>query len=182
MSKRHTRLAQRYAAALHKSLDSFGADPKRVAAELHAVAELWKQNSELSSSLVNPLFSKTQRKAALATILSSLGVSPAVTRFLDLVFARERITAIAEISAVFTQRVEQAAGIRHVRVSTARSLNSDEKRDVERSLEETLTGRIEYSWVVAPEILGGLIVEYDGRVLDGSVGGRLNRLERQLLG
>lgn len=182
MSKRNTKLAGRYASALLKAVVDSKEDAAEVATELAAIAELWESNSQLSSSLQNPLFSKQERMQSLKIIMESLGLSGVVQRFVTIVFERDRIKALAELSEIFSQRVEKAAGIIRVSVKVARELSTEEKSEIESSLAAQLQGQAEYDWLVDPEILGGLVVEYEGHILDGSVSGRLDRLERELLG
>lgn len=182
MSKQYIKLAGRYATALQKAVEESGSDARSVASELEQLAQLWSSNLELSTSLQNPFFSKEDRMKSLQQVLQASQVSDVLRKFVSIVFERDRIKAIAEMSEIFSQRVEAAAGLMHVQVTVAREPGADEKSTIESSISERLQGKVEYKWSVDPTILGGLVVEYGGHVLDGSVSGRLDRLEKELLG
>jgi F-type H+-transporting ATPase subunit delta len=69
-----------------------------------------------------------------------------------------------------------------VEITTARNVDEDEMRSIETKLSAKLQGELVFSWREDSSILGGIIVQYGGKVLDGSLKRRVTAIERQVLG
>lgn len=188
MAKDYTKLASRYARALlrtvERELGSAGSPTpaQHVARSLSEFAAVWTREEELSSSIVNPMFEKGQRLEALITVAKLAELPEVARRFLRVVFERERIAALPEIAETFRQKADEAAGVVQVEVSVARPVDAEEVRNIESGLAQQISGRLEFHWSVDPALIGGMVVRYQGKVLDGSLSGRLERIERQLMG
>ncbi len=188
MGKYSGRLAQRYAKALLRSLqaetekEQIGLTLQQVSGELLGFARIWSAQKELSSSIVNPMFPKEERGNALLTLARAAGMSELGQRFIRVVFERERAAALPEIASAFAALADEAASVVRVEVTVARNVSSDEARAIQLDLRHRIPGDPVFSWKVDPVILGGMIVRYGGKVLDGSLSGQLERLERKLLG
>ncbi len=67
-----------------------------------------------------------------------------------------------------------------IKVISALPLTEEEKATIRDDMNRRLDGEPEVIFQVDPEILGGLVVEIDNRVVDGSVVGQLERLQESL--
>ena len=186
MSKRAGKLATRYAKAL---LRASTVNNQELSSEslislsesLLSVSRLWQENKELRDVILNPMFEKTQRQSAFIALAKMSGQRELLTRFLEVVFEKDRIIALPEIAAEFSELAARQARNVAVKVKIARSISSDESKDLELSLGQHIPGNLKFSWEVDPSILGGILVEYQGRVLDGTLSGKLERIEKALL-
>ncbi len=187
MSQNYGKLAQRYAKALLRAVENeqgregTPTPAQRVAQALAEFAGLWSEVPELSGSLVNPMFAQEERCKALLEIARRAEIPDVAQRFVRLVFERDRIAAFPAIAEAFAELADESAGVQQVVVTVARDISDNESRDIESQLSERIGGNLEFSWSVDPSILGGMVVRYSGKVLDGSLGGKLDRLERQLM-
>ena len=188
MAKRAGRLAQRYAKALLRTVEGElgkSGEPspaQQLASGLRSFAMLWLEERELSSSLLNPMFPKNERLRALLALAEHAALPQIARNFLRVVFERDRIAVFPEIAQAFALLADEAAAVVRVKVTVAREIPGEEVRSIQLDLRHRIPGKPEFSWAVEPAILGGLIVEYAGKVLDGSLSGQLNRIERKLLG
>lgn len=198
MAKKVGKLASRYARALLSAVgkesaaeqpsgqgaSSLTAAPlttaQKLAAELEQFAGIYHRDERLASALLNPMFEKGERKNALVAIARTSGLSDVLVRFLDVCFERDRIAHLPEIAAAFREAADRAAGVLQVEVTTAREVGADERRAIEQGLVTQLKGSPRFTWKVDAAILGGMVVRYAGKVLDGSLGGRLARIETRL--
>lgn len=186
MAKKSGKLASRYAKALLRAVErelgreGMPSPAQQVAGRLSEFASLWTRERELSSSIINPMFERGQRKSALLEIAKRAGLTDLEQRFLQVVFDRERIGALPEIAEAFAAEADRAASVVQVEVVVAREISPEEARGIEASLAQHLQGNLEFSWSVDPEIIGGMMVRYGGKVIDGSLRGRLDRIERRL--
>jgi F-type H+-transporting ATPase subunit delta len=186
MAKTVGKLATRYAkallAAVIREQGSQGSPTpaQSVAKALKEFAGLWQREHSLSVSLQNPMFEKNERANALVKIAEEAGLPDIAVRFLRVCFERERIAALPEIAQAFSDAADADAGILQVEIITARSISTEETKAIEQGLTSQLHGTLSFRWRIEPEILGGLIVRYGGKILDGSLAGRLTRIEHKL--
>jgi F-type H+-transporting ATPase subunit delta len=103
-----------------------------------------------------------------------------LVRFLKVLFERDRLVALSEIAESFQRLADQCASVIPVEISTARPISPEEVGRIETRIEQSLSGTPEFHWKVDPALLGGIVVTFEGKVLDGSLNGRLNKLERTL--
>jgi len=187
LAKNVGKLASRYARALLRAVDTeLGTNgsptpAQDVARVLNEFAEVWSSGRELSGSMLNPMFEKRERLAALLKIAENAGLPDIARRFLRVVFERDRIAALPEIAKAFGEQADASAGVLQVDILVAKEVDQEEARSIESSLGQHIPGTLEFRWSVEPSLIGGMIVNYDGKVLDGSLNGRIERIERSLL-
>lgn len=193
MSKAAGKLANRYARALLRAVEreqgSEGepSPAQQVAGALSGFVHTWETEKILSTSIQNPMFDKGERQNALLQIARNAGLQDVLIRFLEVVFDRDRIAALPEISTAFSALADASAGMVRVEVVTARGISDDERWKIQENLGGRLFAqsgaakRLEFHWKISPEIMGGMVVKFGGKVLDGSVKGRLERIERALV-
>jgi len=175
MAKRAGKIASRYAKALLKVSDKLSAD-------LTKVSSTWKESKELKDVVLNPMFDKNQRQSALINLTKQISTDKTVERFLSLVFEKDRINFLPEIVSEYVRLVDVKANNVDVEVKVARELPIEESRDLEKTLSEIIPGNLNFNWLVEPSLIGGILVKYQGKVLDGTIKGKFERIERELLG
>ena len=187
MSKTNSRLASRYAKSLLLAVEEeLGVDGKptpaqKIAEELTGFIEVWNSHMELSEAVVNPMFPREERLLALEAVSKKVKLSKVAGRFVALVFTKDRISHIADIVASFCRVADAHAGVIQVEVTVVKKLDKSEQQSIESSLSQFIEGELDFSWIYDSSILGGMIVTYGSNKLDGSVKGRLEAVEQQLL-
>lgn len=191
MSQKYRKVAIRYAKALYAVIATGGgevqANAQQTARELAELGRVWQSQKELSQLVLNPMFSKEDRKKALLQVARLGTVSPVLERFLGVVFDRDRIAALPEIAEAFKKTADEASGIVQIEVITASAIEAGERTEIERKLSSKIRGNAEFirstefTWSTDATIIGGLVVKFGGKVLDGSLSGRLQGIERELL-
>lgn len=177
MSKRAGKLATRYARALIRVAD----DATKIATQLTSFVGLWNESKELRDVVLNPMFDKGQRQSAFLTLSAMSGIDDILNRFLTVVFEKDRVICLPEIAEAFANLAAEKANTVAVSVKVARNISSDETKELERSLGQHIPGNLQFSWSIDPAILGGVLVEYKGKILDGTLSGKLERIEKALL-
>lgn len=187
MSKQAGKLARRYSRAflraIEKELGTKGSPTpaQKLAGSLSSFANVWQKEVELRTAVTNPMFDKEQRSKALLAIAEKAGLTDIAVRFLRLVFERDRISVLPQIAESFEAEANTAAGVVKVEVCVARAVEEPESSQIEQSLSQHIAGNTEFSWSIDPSILGGMLVKYSGKVLDGSLQGRIQRIEKRLM-
>lgn len=180
------KIANRYSRALLNAMLSDGADSKTLeetSKYLKLFSEVWQSNKDLRDYLLNPMFRRLDREKVLVKSLEDSKFPVAVIKFLTLLFSRDRITqdSVRALSEAFERFVSAELGVVEVNLETASALGDSERQEIEQRISKSIVGKPTFNWAVEPELLGGIVVRFQGRVLDGSVRGRLDDVERALL-
>jgi F-type H+-transporting ATPase subunit delta len=126
--------------------------------------------------------SAAERQKLAAVLAPSLGPESLLGRFVAVLAENDRLDQLPAIQRRFEQLQDVAVGRVRVLVRTAAALSSAE-RDAVRQRLEAVTGFCILDEVrIDPTLLGGISVEAQGRVYDGSIRTQLARLERRMAG
>jgi len=184
MSKRAGKLSRRYAVALVSAAKKEGVTEatklQELAKSLIGFAQYFESDKQLQAALLSPAFPRGEREKALAAVCEAAKLSDLATRSVNLIFRRDRLANLAEIATAFSELADKEAGVVQVEVVTAQQLDAAEQTRVTGTLKQLISGNPQFHWQVKPEILGGMIVRFGGRIIDGSVVGKLNRLQHEL--
>jgi len=175
MANKAGKIASRYARALLKVSDKASEDLSKFCAT-------WKESKELKDVILNPMFDKSQRQTALVSLSKEIGVDSTVQRFLAVVFEKNRIKFLPEIVDEYIKLADLKASKVEVSVKVAREVSQSESTDLEKTISEIIPGNLNFDWQVDESLIGGILVQYQGRVLDGTIKGKLDRIEKELLG
>jgi F-type H+-transporting ATPase subunit delta len=137
-------------------------------------------SSALPAVLNNPVFAMDSRKRILVEIAKSLQLSPLSSHFLSLILERDRLTHLAAIVSCYSRLLNQARGRVDAHVVGASPLD----QAMLTRLRETLRG-ISGKEVVLheetdPALIGGVLVELEGKVYDGSVRTQLEKMKQRI--
>ena len=177
---RETTVARSYAEALfelgrrHDMLEAFGN-------ALDVVNGLIETQPQIRAFLQAPTVEPERKKRVLTEAFRDR--APALfLNFLLLVVDKGRQRLLPEIGREYHALLDQHLGRVHVQVTVAREPDERLEEEVAAALSGMLSRTVVPHYRVDPRILGGLVVRYGDRVLDGSLRSRLNALRRQLLG
>ncbi|MBC7327996.1 ATP synthase F1 subunit delta [bacterium] len=107
-------------------------------------------------------------------------MSEKVERFLYLLLRKRRIFSLPGILEEIQRMVREKEGISEAYVRSAIPLTPVEKERLIKALEKRTGRKIVLKEEVDPSILGGLVVEVEGDMLDYSLKGFLSRLHEHL--
>ena len=167
-----------------EALFELASEKKTVSAMLEEVSGLQmvlKENKELSVLMNNPKVSKDEREGIIKEVFQGR-LSDDLLYFLILLVQKGRYAHVEEILAYFTDRVKEAEGIGTAYITTAVELTPAKKDEIHKKLLATTSYReIEVIYQVDPEIIGGMTVRINDRVVDSSIKTKLEKMERSLL-
>lgn len=172
-------VAKRYAVALFKI-----AKEKHVLElfeeELRLVKNVFETNAELHSFLSQPNISKEQKKAVLSNVFSSL--SESILNTLCILVDNKRIDILSNIANEYVTLANEERNVADATVYSIRPLSEDEKVAIAESFaKKTEKDAIRIQNVVDAELLGGIKVRIGNRIYDGSLQGKLARIQRELM-
>ena len=98
------------------------------------------------------------------------------------VIRKGRFGEIDKTLDYFIERVKEYKKIGVASVTSAVSLNEDEKKQIEQKLlSVTDYSEFEINYTIDPAIIGGLVIRIKDRVFDNSIKNRLDDLSGQLM-
>ncbi|MHA6250683.1 F0F1 ATP synthase subunit delta [Oceanobacillus sp. CAU 1775] len=171
-------VAKRYADALFQiGLEKSTLDT--LVTDMSVIGEVFTQNKELNSFLLHPKVNAAQKEQLL--IASLKGIHTDVLNTVRLLVERNRTTLIPFIVDAFIKNVNDAKGIEVATVYSVRELTAAELQSLQVSFAQKIgKNTLEFKNVVEPELIGGVKIRVGNTIYDGSISGKLNRIERQI--
>ena len=170
-----TQSARRYARAIIET----AADTKAVRDELVAVAGTLRSNPSLLQAFSNPGVPTANKRAIFSAVFT--GLSSPLPRLFEMLIDGGRIELIHEIVARYRDEWNARNNVHAARVVSAQALDAEASEGVRKAIETAVKGSVEMETSVDPSLVGGLKVEVDGHMYDGSVKARLRALRQHLL-
>ena len=125
--------------------------------------------------LASPALTMSERQGALARVLEDRPEH--VRSFLMLLCEKGHIRDFAECVKEYERLLEMRMSHVTARVCSAAELSEGQKQSLKDKLERTSHAHVTLECTVDPSLLGGVIVEMDGRVMDGSLRRRLQEIK-----
>lgn len=173
---RDTVVAKRYAKALYSAAVDKGITLE-VEEQLKTVVEVLHFDQEVKRFILAPRVSQSDKLNVLRTALQDK-VSPTVLNTVVLLVERGRTDIFADLLETYIKIEGDALGIGDATVYSTYSLSQEEQDSVAAEFSQ-LTGRkIRVANVVDKSLLGGLKVLIGDTLYDGSLSGKLERLEK----
>lgn len=142
---------------------------------LHTVQDALKAMPEAMDLLASPSIPKEER---LAVLDKAFGELPEyVMSFLKVLCSHGQIRRLPECVKAFEELHDSARKLSTAYVSSAVALTEREKTELKEKLEKRLGRTIRLECAIDPSLLGGLLVQVDGRVIDGSLKHRLHEIK-----
>lgn len=101
--------------------------------------------------------------------------------FIKLLCSKGRAHVIPQIYEIYIEMMNDHLQKRQVKITTAYQLSNSDLQTLEQKLAKRFGKDVEISVQTDEALLGGVIIESDDEVIDGSVRGRFNRLNESLL-
>jgi F-type H+-transporting ATPase subunit delta len=173
-------VGRRYAKALF-ALGAESGDFEAVGRELAQVSRAFGE-APLEAFADDTTLDRKTRRAVAASVSEQLGVSRLMANFLGVLAENNRLRALPAIAREYERLEDRSLGRVRARLRGARPLSVDSQRSISRALEHRLGKQVLADSQVDAALLGGVVVEVQGRVFDGSVRAGLERLKRSISG
>lgn len=171
-------LIHRYAAAWRLAAGT--AASATLAAEASALENSLANDGRLNVLFHNPSAPPAALANALLRVSKKEGFSQITAQFLSVLAAAGRITLLPKILTELQRQLDNAAGIRHAKLTAATALSSTAVNELKTMLGQQMKSDIHLITEIDPDLLGGVQIEMNSWLMDASLSGQLARLERQL--
>jgi F-type H+-transporting ATPase subunit delta len=172
--------ASRYARAFTDVIFETKLDAKSVQRQLGDFAAAWHESRDLREFFLDPSFPLDQKIAFLDKLNAKLKMAKETRNFIAVLIRNDRIVGLDDVLKEFRREINQRLGISEAKVISARKLDVEERKELEKQIAELTGGTIEALFEEDSTLLGGAVVQVGSTVYDGSVRGRLDRLREEL--
>jgi F-type H+-transporting ATPase subunit delta len=172
-------VARSYAEALFTLGDKHDAHDE-LSAGLDAVASLLASDASIRAFFQTPKVDVARKQQALRSALQGR-VSPLVMNFMLVVLRQRRQRLLTQIAAAYQNLLDEKLDRVHVEVTVAHQPDAQMEEQIRTQLARILGRSVLPHVRVDPAILGGIIVRWGDKVMDGSLRRRLFGLRQRLV-
>jgi len=173
-------VSSRYARALVEVVLEQQLDADVAREQLNSFADAVRESVELRRVWESPAIPAEQKRAVLDAIVGQINAFKAIRNFMAVIIDHRRIPMLDDIARQFAVELDLQMGLVEAKISSARELSNDEKRDLESQVER-LTGRkVRAHYASDPGLLGGVMVRLGSVIYDGSIRGQLEKMKQEL--
>ena len=174
------RVADRYA----KSLLDLAVDRAQldvIKADVDGLVEM-TGNRDLAMLLESPVVNPSKKQAIFGELLDKAGANELTKTFIKVLISKGRESDLVGILGAFNDQYKRLNNISTVKVTSAAPLTEAELASIKQQL---ITGgmtesSVEIETAVDPALIGGFVLEFDGKVYDASVAHKLGEIRKEL--
>ncbi len=172
------RLSRRYTKALFQLAREAGQEEQigREVEEFYAAYS----STELEKVLTNPAFAVEARKKILTQVIQNQQLSALTAHFLALLLERDRLGHLPGIVSCYRRLLNEAKGRVEAKVVSAGALEPSMLEGVRERLRGISGKDVVLQEETDPRLLGGLLIELEGKVYDGSVRTQLEKMKQRV--
>ena len=170
-----TTTSREYAGALFELAVQEGLT-KETSEGLETVVSALMQTPEYRALLASPAIGKEQRLAALNEAFSGK-IPDILLAILRMMVSRGHVAAVDDMARDYDEMAREHRGESIAIVTSAVPLKEAETVALRTKLEKKLGRKITLQCREDPRLLGGVRVEVDGRVIDGSIRNKLDEIK-----
>lgn len=173
-------IARRYATALADVvLASNEADT--VKNEIAIWSTMLGANAELANLFSNPTVLHVSKEKVLEQLIAKSSPSKTTANFLRVLLQNGRLADLPQINERFVSVLNERHNLVSAEIIAARELPAAEKSEFEQSLAKLTGKKVNVSYVINEDIIGGVVTRIGSTVYDGSVKTKLENLREQLV-
>ena len=173
-----TRAARIYGGSMYDLAVEMGIAEK-VLDQLRIVRVLFRQNPDYAGLLSNPAISRETRNAMLDEAFAG-NINEYLVNFLKLLGEKNMLRELGDCCDEYRKRFNTDNGIVTAIVRTAVKLSEEQMRALRHNLEKSYEKKIYLVQKTDSTIIGGLRVEMEGKMIDGSIARHLSLISKRL--
>ncbi len=173
-------IARRYAKAILAVADEEN-EMEKTGEELIALASLTAP-PQVAAALANPLVSESKRRDLISAIARDVGVRQTMLNFVRLLADQQRLDQVGAIAVQYRRLLDDKLGRVRAVITSATALDAAEHDRIVAVFEKKTGKKVLAETVVDESLLGGVIVDIEGQVFDGSLQNQLKSLAASIAG
>ncbi|MCQ2957531.1 MAG: ATP synthase F1 subunit delta [Candidatus Gastranaerophilales bacterium] len=172
-------LAQRYTKALLQTAKENNSVEK-IGNDLKEIINSFTTNPDIADFFTSPVIKKEDKKEILEKSFKDK-IDEKLYNFLNVLADKNRMFLLPDVEYLYNQMLKTEANIIEVEVQSVIELDDDMNNQLKTKLQNMTGKTIELKHKINKDIIGGVILSYDGKVIDGSIKTQLKKLQMQLI-
>ena len=173
-------LATGYAQALFEVAEKRGG-AEDIEKDLDGIKDLLETNRKFRDILYHPSITRTEKKDIISKIIAPQCSSKWVKNLLYILVDKRRERMLNFLPDVFKGVAGRIRGVVSVKVQTVFPLTETRLDKLKENLEKLTKKKVELETEVNKEIIGGMVIRIENKIIDGSVVNHLKNLKKNLL-
>lgn len=175
------KIAKRYVGSLFAAAEK-KADLDAMAKNIAELGAMISSSDDLAQFIASPLYSKDVQTATVEALAKKAKFKTPVVNFLKLLIENRRLNILPTIVAETESFLAQQSGVVPVSIATARQLTATDQKNIQTQIKAVLGKDVIMHSSVDESLIGGLVIQVESTLIDGSIKTKLDKLERQLTG
>ena len=172
--------AARYARAFAQVAAATQLDLVAAQRQLADFAATLAGSRELREVLMNPSLANEQKLKVVDAIARRLDMAQPVRNFVAVIMDHQRLAELDDILEEYAAVADTNAGVTEVEITSARTLDEGERRDLVAKAGELASTRIHASFTEDASLLGGAVLKIGSTIYDGSLRAQLVGMKQRL--
>ncbi|MBQ3134586.1 MAG: ATP synthase F1 subunit delta [Oscillospiraceae bacterium] len=143
---------------------------------LEQVKAVFEDQPDYPQLLASPAIPVAERLRTIEVAFADM-TPEHVLSYLKLLCEKGRIGCFVESVNAYQALLDASEHIANAKITSAVELTEAEKQKLQLALERRCKGQVRAEYVVDESLLGGMVVEVDGSILDGSLRQRLSEVK-----
>lgn len=179
-------IARRYARALAEVAAEKN-EIEKTDADILALADILNAEGgeisvpELTDYLGSPVVPLEQKIKLTDTLCEKLSIGELVSDFLNVLIRKGRVPLMSRIAREYIRISSSIEGIVTADVESAYLLSDEEQKKIIKALEKNAGKKVRLHTKINESLLSGVRIKIGDTLLDGSIKGRMDRVEARLL-
>ncbi len=173
-------LATGYAQALFEVADKRGG-AEDIEKDLDGIKDLLETNRKFRDILYHPSITRTEKKDIIGKIIAPQCSSKWVKNLLYILVDKRRERMLDYLPDVFKGVARRIRGVISVKVQTVFPLTETKLDKLKKNLEKLTKKKVELETEVNKEIIGGMLIRIENKIIDGRLVNHLKNLKKNLL-
>jgi F-type H+-transporting ATPase subunit delta len=146
---------------------------------LEEIARVVRARDSLRGVLTQPFIGSLEKQKLIRSAMGEYA-TPLLERFLNLLVKRRRFDLLPMIIQQFQEEVDRSQNMQTVRVRVAYAMTEGQRKSFQAQLEKWLDSKVRMDVAVDPELIGGVVVQFQDRELNLSLRRQLSRMKDAL--
>ncbi len=169
------RIAKRYAKAFFH--EKMGNELIEIMTEeVTALARVMKSDEDIREFFTSPVNPRKQKLKVIENIGKRLKLSAYTLRFIELLINKNRINLLPAVAEEIREISDQINELVRVKLTTAFEPSVSELKELSERISKYFGCKVIVERKIDTEVLGGFILEGDGKLMDMSVRGQIKKI------
>ncbi len=173
-------VARRYAKAILAVAEGEN-ELEKCGEELAALAAL-TAGPEVSQAIANPMVAEGKRRELAVALAGEIGARPTMRNFMSVLADNQRLDQLGNIAVQYRKLLDQKLGRVRAIVKSASALGDADLQRIVETFEKKTGKQVLAEAIVDESLLGGVVVDIEGQVFDGSLRNQLKSLADDIAG